>query len=271
MNTKALFLDLDGTLLNDQKKITDGNRLAIQRALAAGHKIIINTGRPLVSAILQAEKLGLTSAGCYLIAYNGGILYDTGNRTILSKKALSLELVRKVFDEANRRSLHIQTYSDTHVLVEPRCDDAIVKRYCSLTQMSYQVIPDIHLLAQEPVKMLLIDLNTPALLEDFSQWISTLESGQLDSFFSSNEYLEVVSKGLNKGNALKEMARLLQIPMEHTVAAGDAANDIEMLRAAHVGVSMHNGTDQVKAAADYITARDNNHDGVAEIIETFIL
>ena len=58
MSAKALFLDLDGTLLNDQKEITPGNRAAIEATLAAGHQVVITTGRPLVNAREQAQRLG---------------------------------------------------------------------------------------------------------------------------------------------------------------------------------------------------------------------
>ena len=61
------------------------------------------------------------------------------------------------------------------------------------------------------------------------------------------------------------------MPMECTVAVGDEENDISMIRAAHVGVAMKNGTTEAKAAADYITECDNNHDGIAEVIEKFIM
>ena len=91
-SSKALFLDLDGTLLNDQKEVTPGNREAIEKALAAGNKVIISTGRPLVSAIDQAEKLGLTTPGCYLIAFNGCILYDTANKEIIYSISIPLDL-----------------------------------------------------------------------------------------------------------------------------------------------------------------------------------
>lgn len=67
MNSKIFFTDLDGTLLNDRKEITPGNRAAISEALSAGHKIVIATGRPLASARIQAERLGLTGEGCYAI------------------------------------------------------------------------------------------------------------------------------------------------------------------------------------------------------------
>ena len=80
---KALFLDLDGTLLNDKKEITPGNYHAIRQALGEGHKIIIATGRPLASAIKQAERLGLTEKGCYVISFNGGVIFDMGNQEVI--------------------------------------------------------------------------------------------------------------------------------------------------------------------------------------------
>lgn len=271
MDRKALFLDLDGTLLNDHKEITPGNRAAISKTLLAGHKIIINTGRPLISALKQAQALHLDGAGCYLAAYNGGVLYDMERRSVISKVSIPVELVTLTFEEANRRNIHIQTYSDTKVLVEPRCDDNEVRRYCELINMTYQVIPNIRELVQEPVKILLINYQDPAPLEEFRKWINSWADTLLDAFFSCNEYVEIVSKGLNKGNALRQMAALLHVPLENTVAAGDAQNDLPMIQAAHIGVCMRNGCKECKEAADYVTVRDNNSDGIAEMIEKFIL
>jgi hypothetical protein len=268
---KAIFLDLDGTLLNDQKEVTEENQKTIARMLEKGHKVVITTGRPLVSAIKQAEKLGLTTQGCYLIAYNGGVIYDTGNRKILFQKTIPLELVKKVFAEANRLGIHIQTYNDTDVLVEPRNDNANVRRYCQLINMEHQVIPSVEDLEQPPVKMLLINYEEASGLEQFRQWVLSWAEGQLESFFSCGQYLEVVATGLSKGNALLQLAELLGIPKENTVSVGDAANDLPMIEAAQVGVAMVNGTAEVKAAANYITVRDNNHSGVAEVIQKFIL
>lgn len=271
MNQKIIFLDLDGTLLNDQKDVTPGNRAAVDRALAAGHKVVIATGRPLVSAVEQAERLDLTAPGCYLIAYNGGILYDMGRREVLFQQTVPLDLVRQVFAEANRRGIHIQTYDDRDVLVEPRCDDYAVRRYCNIIHMEYQVIPGVEAVTEEPVKLLLIDLERRAPLENFRDWVIDWSDGALDSFFSSPYYLEVVRKGLNKGSAIRQMCELLGIPIENSIAVGDADNDLPMLRAAHVGAAMANATAEVKAAGNYVTRRDNNHDGVAEAIERFLL
>lgn len=267
---KALFLDLDGTLLNDRKEITPGNRAAIERALAAGHRVVITTGRPLVSAIEQARRLGLTGAGCYLIAFNGGILYDMGARKVLFEETVPLDLVRAVYEEANRRELHIQTYDERRVLVEPRCDDDALRRYCANILMEYAVIPGVDALTREPAKLLVIDFEHKEPLLSFRDWVLERYGERLDSFFSCEEYLEIIPRGLSKGSALLQLAGRLGIPREHTVSAGDAANDLSMLEAAGIGVAMCNGTDEAKAAADAVTTRDNNHDGIAEVIEKYL-
>ena len=80
-----------------------------------------------------------------------------------------------------------------------------------------------------------------------------------------------MNTGLNKGNALMQMAGILGVDVADTIAAGDAPNDLDMIKAAGIGCAMSNGTDEVKAAADYVTERDNNSGGVAEIIEKFVL
>ena len=268
---KALFLDLDGTLLTDDKQIPEGNREAIYRMLEQGHSVIIATGRPLVSAVLQAEKLGLTSRGCYIIAFNGGTLYDSFEKKVIYRLTIPLEIVTKVFAEANKRGIHIQTYRDDKVVVEPAGDDDIVRQYCSKIIVEHEVIPDIRMLDEEPVKMLIIDMNDPAPLEEFRQWVASWGDDVLDTFFSNDQYVEIVSKGLNKGNALLQMAEILGVDRENTISAGDAGNDLQMIEAAGLGCAMSNATDEIKAAAGYITERDNNECGVAEIIDRFIL
>ncbi|MBQ8994642.1 MAG: HAD family hydrolase [Oscillospiraceae bacterium] len=262
---------MDGTLLDDKKNIPPENEAAIKEMLERGHSVIITTGRPLSGAVFLAERLGLTTSGCYLVAYNGGILYDTAAGKVIYRSTLPLEAVRKTFEEANRRGIHIQTYRDPKVLVEPRCDDEAIRIYCEKIHVDYEVINSINDLEQEPVKMLIIDFNDPTPLEEFREWIASWASESIDTFFSCNEYVEIVRKGLNKGNAVVQMAKILQIPVENTIAAGDAANDITMIRASGVGCAMANAAEEVKKCADYITELDNNQGGVAEIIKRFIL
>ena len=271
MKKRMLFLDLDGTLLNDAKQITEGNRAALDQTLERGHDVVITTGRPLSSALIQAHNLGLDRPGCYLIAYNGAVIYDWAKKEQIFNRALSYEAVYKVFDKANAMGLHIQTYDTWKVLVEGRCDDAAVRRYCGLIRMDFRVIGDVRRdLAEEPVKCLIIDYDCQTELLKLQEWIRTHMESEVDCFFSCDQYLEVVPKGMSKGEAVKMLCAVLGVEIENAVAVGDAANDLSMIEAAGIGVAMANGTDQVKAAADYVTTRDNNHDGIAEVVERFL-
>ena len=272
MKKKLLFLDLDGTLLNDEKQITAGNRSALTEALARGHGVIITTGRPLTSAMAQARKLGLDGPGCYLIAYNGAAVYDWAQQKQIFSRALPLETVYRVFDLVNGEGEHIQTYDSRDVLVEPRGENEALARYCMLSGMSFRVIGDVRqALTEEPVKCLVINYREKTGLLRIQDRIRRELDDLVDCFFSCDQYLEVVPKGMNKGLAVARMCQMLGVEIADAVAVGDEANDLSMIRSAGVGVAMANGTGEVKAAANYITTRDNNHDGVAEVVERFLM
>ena len=263
-------MDLDGTLLNDAKQITQGNRDALNAALERGHGVIITTGRPLKSAMDQAHKLGLDRPGCYLIAYNGAVIYDWAEQKQIFSRTLPYRAVFQTFEQANSMGLHVQTYDTWTVLVEPRCDDAAVRRYCSLIEMEFSVIEDVHKdLREEPVKCLVINFEEQKDLLKMQEWIECNMHDEVDCFFSCAQYLEVVPKGMNKGEAVKMLCQLMEVPIADAVAVGDAANDLSMIQMAGIGVAMANGTDEVKQCADYITQLDNNHDGIKEVVERF--
>lgn len=267
---KLLFLDLDGTLLDDRKEITAGNRRALTEVIEKGNGVVITTGRPLLSAMEQARRMGLDTPGCYLIAYNGAQIYDWASRKTVYSQTLELEDVYRIFDRCTEKNIHVQTYDATRVLVEPRWDDSIVRLYCSRILMEHRVIGDVRRdLREPPVKCLAIDFECPEKLGALQSWVDETMGNRVDAFFSCNEYLEIVPAGMNKGNAVRMLCRLMNVEIENAVAVGDAANDISMIRAAGVGVAMANGTEEVKAVADYITQRDNNHDAIQEVAERF--
>ena len=271
MDKRLLFLDLDGTLLNDQKEITEGNRIALAQALERGHGVVIATGRPLKSAKDLATRLGLDKPGCMMISSNGAILYDWAKNDIIFSCTLPVSTVRKLFAEANRRNLHIQTYEGDLVLVEARCEDEALEWYCSRIGMEYKVIADANTdVKEEAIKCLMIDYYDQTDLQAMQAWIQENMQQEADCFFSCKEYLEIVRKDMNKGNAVRQLCQIMGVDIANAVAVGDAANDLSMIQAAGIGVAMVNGMDIVKEAADYITQRDNNHDGVAEVVEKFL-
>ena len=145
-----------------------------------------------------------------------------------------------------------------------------MRRYCQLIGMDFRVIEDVRKdLKEEPVKCLIINYEEKTGLLNIRDWIRTHMENEVDCFFSCDQYLEVVPKGMSKGAAVKMLCSMMDVSIEDAVAVGDAANDLSMIETAGIGVAMANGTEEVKSVANYITRLDNNHDGIAEVVEVF--
>ena len=256
MDRKILFLDLDGTLLNSSREVSPGNRAALEQALSLGHKVVINTGRPLHSAIIQNDRLGFHQDGCYVVSFNGGMIYDAYREKLVYSHCLPLDTAKAILTLCNSRNIHVQTYD---------------REYCGRILMHYRVLPSFETgLQQDPPKVLAVsEEDRPALERLRQELLQRFED--VDCFFSSKQLLEIVPKGVHKGSALERLCRLLDIPVANSVAAGDEENDITMLRAAGVGCAMRNAVEAVKEAADYVTVHNNDEDGIAEIVEKFLL
>lgn len=101
---KIFFTDMDDTLLNSEKQVTKENMDAISEALAAGHKIVFNTGRPLSGFLPILKELGLDREGCYAIAFNGGLIYDCAAQKTLHRRTIPLEYARVIFEKRRRQA-----------------------------------------------------------------------------------------------------------------------------------------------------------------------
>lgn len=267
--SRLLFTDIDGTLLSDDMTVSVKNREAVEKTLSQGNYVAVATGRPVKSGKAVAEKIGLTMPGCYMIAFNGSVLYDCHADRILYEETMPIPHVRKLFDEAEKAGLYIQTYDRTDILTERRTEE--LEYYSRKTGMSYRLITNLRQeLKEEPYKALLIHLESRKKLEEFQEANAYWTKNALNSFFSSDTYLEYCPSKVNKGSAIVRLCSLLDIPIERTIAIGDEWNDISMIQAAHIGVAVKNAVAAVKEAADYVTERDNNHDAVAEVIEKFL-
>ncbi|MEH2952489.1 Cof-type HAD-IIB family hydrolase [Candidatus Merdisoma sp. JLR.KK011] len=273
MEKKILFLDLDGTLLTDSKDITPENLAAIQKATKLGHAIVVCTGRPLVSTAKQLEKLGLTGPGCYAITSNGALIYDAYKKETIFYKGVQKDCIREAFDEAYKFRLHAQTYTDTAALCERETEE--MKYYSVSTILPYEVVEDVTKAlgsGPDPIKLLFIDLHDRSHLEAFRQHMEPwAKKNRLDMFFSCDQYLEFLPEGINKGSGVRFISEYLNVPYEHTLAAGDAENDISMLKAVKLPCVMKNARPEMYAYGAYLTEQDNNHSGIAEIIEKFML
>lgn len=271
---KIIALDLDGTLLTADKKLTARTRRALSAAAEQGHLIVPATGRALKA--IPEEILALPFVR-YVISINGASVSDqwTGERLYKSEipkeTALALLDFAKWFDcmfdcywqdigWANRLFLeNIRHYSD---------DAEVIK----LILRSRNPVDDLETLVREradavqKVQYFFRDMDdrraaTEALKTKFPDIVVT-------SSFRNN--LELNWKTADKGRGLLVLADALGLPREDTIAFGDSSNDLTMLRAAGTGVAMGNASGEIRAACDAVT-ESNQHDGVAQYLERFVL
>ena len=267
---KLLFTDLDETLLDSEKQVSEENRVAIAEAVAAGHKVILTTGRPSASSLPLAKELGLDLPGCYLICYNGGRIYDFGQSMTLLDRRVDLPYVRYVFDACQKAGLHVHAYDEAGVVTPSLTEEA--QWYIEKNSIAFRVDPGLpDSLEEAPGKLMIMDLKSHEALEAFREKLLPWSVGKVSLFFSSPVYLECAPEGVSKGAAIRFLADYLGVPISDTVAVGDSENDIPMLETVGFGCAMRNGTDACKAAADYITAADCDHSGFAEVVRKFVL
>ena len=270
MNNKILFVDLDATLLCDDKSISDKNRKAIQKMLEQGHYLVVATGRPVEAGRIVVQELGLTSPGCYMIAFNGAVIYDCAADRVLYKSSLPIEVAQELFDRAGKAKIYAQTYNTVDIVTKQHTKE--LDYYVERSHMSYKLTRRISdCLDEEPQKVILIHLEEDDKLKRFQKANAAWAKGKCNSFFSCKEYLEYCPVNTDKGTGAEYLIQLLNIPFTSTFAIGDEQNDIPMIKAVHTGIAMKNGIADIKKAADYVTENDNNHDAIAEVIEKFIL
>lgn len=270
MNTKIIFLDLDGTLLNDKKEITPLTLQALKEWTHKGHKLVLCTGRALDSVKHVRKTLGLGDfPNMYLIGYNGGEIYDCSTQTLLNRIALSYEAVEKCFAIAKEYHIHIQTFSDTHILTAKENDEILYYKKAVHTPVIYTENVMSHL-DKEPCKCLAIFLHNQELMPTFTKAIQEKLGTEVNVMTSTPRFIEMFPISSGKGFSVQWLCNYLNIPLENTLAAGDEMNDVSMLKAAGISIAMKNGRDFVKEIATITTKTDNNHDGLVPILKKYM-
>jgi Cof subfamily protein (haloacid dehalogenase superfamily) len=281
---KILFSDIDGTLLSDEKKIDADTRLKIIEMISRGNDFCLASGRPISSIFDVLKSIDIVDevkalhkaheheniGGIYATAYNGALLYDCLEDKPVEEYSVPIQTAQRIFDMARESKIHMQTYSDTHIIaIDEGPELAFYKRNVVMPHKVATRLEDD--LTHAPFKLIAIELDDKSRLEAFRDRVEASDiGGEITCAFSNDRYLEFYSKEAGKGNGLVNMCRYLNILPQNSIAAGDEENDISMLKAAGTGVCMANGKELVKDIADYVTKADNNNGGIGEVIEKFI-
>ncbi|MEY9096103.1 Cof-type HAD-IIB family hydrolase [Paenibacillus sp. RC84] len=240
---KLVALDMDGTLLNEEKQVSPANREAIYAALEAGVTVIFSTGRGVQSALPYAEELKLETP---IVSVNGSEVWKAPH-DLLKRTLLDLDLVKRMYDLAIEHDTWYWAYSVEGMYNRDNWAEDITK--------------------PEWLKFGFYTENKESLeiiRGELARW------GELEITNSHPDNLELNPKGISKASGIEEVCKLLGIEMSQVIAMGDSENDIAMIRAAGLGVAMGNAQDGVKRIADLVTVT-NDEDGVAKIIQEYVL
>lgn len=266
---RIIALDLDGTLTNAQKEITPQTREALMKAQEMGVRIILATGRPPYGVVPLAEELELARYGGFILCYNGGLIQNYATKECIFEQKLSLEELPYLCKRSSEAGFTIMTYKETEIYTENPADEYVHKA-SFINKMPIHQVAHFQTDVPAPIYKCLI-VGEPEGLHELEEQLKEEVSDRLDLFRSMPYFIEVVPKGINKAHSLDVLMKSLGLTRENLIAVGDGWNDASMIQYAGMGVAMANAQPEVKAVADYITLRTNEEDGVAEVVEKFLL
>ena len=262
MTAKLFVTDMDGTLLNSERKISAGNKAAIQKAVAAGVIFTIATGRMYASALPFAQDLGVEVP---IITYNGALIKTTGGEELFASY-LEPELVKELLDFATEKNFYIQLYSEDKLYFRENNDKAqAYQKACGVE--GHAVGEELSHYTSKVPKMLIIGDN-PEATDQAIEAVNQHFGERIVALKSAPTYMELIKPGVNKATAIHKLAEKFHIDSSEVLAIGDSTNDVTMLQAAAYGVAMGNANQAAREAANYQVG-DCDHDGLAEAVERF--
>ena len=253
MKLKLIALDIDGTLTNDEKKITADTLSTLLKFQEQGIRVMLASARPVPGLYSAASELRLGDHHGILMAYNGGKVVDATDGQLLSQTHMDLNKTRELLRFLEALPVTVILDDGERFYVED-AHGYKVEYECWNNQMDCTEVDNLaDFLDFSPVKLLL-----------------SVDPDDLCVVRTAPFYLEIIPVSINKGKALLDVCSRLCIDPADTAAFGDSENDIPMLQAAGCGVAMGNAEDAVKAVADKVTL-SNNSDGIVHALRHHLL
>ncbi|WP_307757958.1 Cof-type HAD-IIB family hydrolase [uncultured Mediterranea sp.] len=269
MKYKLLVLDVDGTLLNEEKAISKRTLAALLKVQQMGVRIALASGRPTYGLLPIAKSLELGLYGGFILSYNGSQIIDAKNGEVLFERRINPEMIPYIEKKAIKNGFALFTYHDDTLLTNTPDnvhvqEEATLNNLKLITEEEFSTAIDF-----APCKCMLVSDDEEALTDLENHWKKRLD-GVLDVFRSEPYFLEVVPCTVDKANTLAVLLEYLDIRRDEVLAIGDGVCDVAMIQLAGMGVAMGNSVDSVKICADY-TTDTNGNDGVAQAVEKLIL
>lgn len=266
---KIITIDLDGTLLTSEKKITEHTIQTLRKAKAQGVRVVLCTGRPLTFIMDLIDQIGLQDPGDYSITFNGGLIQKNDTGEIVAEHTISKSQIEQFLAVTSSLDLPLDAINMETVYQIVDAQGKTISQYGSINpkmnykQVSFKELPDI------PFNKLVVATDADFLMNQVKKMPPEIHN-TFNLMKSRPILLEVVLREIGKDKAIAQLIDLLGIKQEEVMAIGDEENDLAMIQYAGLGVAMGNASETVKKAADVIT-KTNDADGVAAAVEEYVL
>lgn len=275
MNVKAIVLDIDGTLLNDEKKLTEKTKEALINAQQQGIKVVLASGRPTPGMLKYVEELQMDRYNGLLVSYNGAHVYDVTAEKELFSQPLSVNTSQHILEHLKQFDVLPMIAKDEYMYVnnvfngmldlgEPMGIFNIIEYESRGGNFQLCEKEDLAAFVDFPLHKILVAAQPEYLNENWKKIIAPFEA-KVSGVFSAPMYFEFTDKGIDKANALDKTLTPLGIERENIISFGDGHNDLSLIEYAGMGVAMGNAVDELKNSADKITLT-NNEDGIVKAL-----
>ncbi len=261
--------DLDGTLLNSEKKVSEKNKEAIRRLKEHGILFGVVSGRPVESGLILCKGWGLEDSISFLIGMNGGVLYDTRRKEKETYSVLPGHLIWQVIENyRGMPDLHFEVMVGNKRYVEYSTPETLASAELYGEE---EIIVDLkEFLSNRNVNKLIIR-SKPEDQPKVAEIAKSINLPGIKGMTTSDVLYEFVDPDINKGFGIQKICDHFGLNLDNIVAFGDEANDMEMLMVSGTGVAMKNALPSVKAISDVVSDYTNDEDALAHYIDEVIL
>jgi len=267
---KLVAIDIDDTLLNDDKVITEDNRLEIKNAIDQGVKIVLCSGRTHRGMDDYLNKLNILGDDQYVIT-DGGCVVESVSGRLIYKRTLLNDVYRRIDSFVRENKLHYNavdvdgnTYTSNNDFIDPYTILQAWENNKGLFIKTPDQLPNDFEITKAIINENKVKLDSIADLvnQKFGDDCYIIRTG--------DGFLELMPQHVDKGSALIALSQKLNIDISETMAIGDGENDIPMLKQAGISVAMDNATDNIKSIVNFVTS-NSNESGVARALKEYVL
>lgn len=270
LDVRLIALDLDDTLLNDERAISDGNVLALRECAERGIYVVLCSGRAEDAILPFVRRLEIAGkeAGRFIIAINGCSIFDLHRREQIFCRKVERDILLRADEIAESCGLRSEVYTPDTIYY--REETEWTRLDVDMCGLKGETVADYRGFLEKGFTKMLVP-GEPGELQQLQKALRAEFGGRAVIFTSKPYFLEILPPNCGKGEAVAWLSGELGLGIENTLGIGDSMNDESLIRMAGYGVAMANALPEIKRIARFVTDKDNNHDGVGDFLRKHVL